>query len=277
MSSSIIVKPIVVDGIEFYVSPTGEAGMSLSGVGRLCGVDPSNVRRLMERRKNSLASDGGKTAESLDSLDDSVWLSPYLDFRGDRNARVIRDDVCAVIVEYFAYDSEWATDKAKYSYRKFARLGIRAWIHQVTGYAQANDLGKLAETMSLLLKEVQDLRVETREYKAIRKQTETRNFHGLNDLINDLAEADDDVKALPGGDDQGYFTVTEWLSTRGITLDKSRLHRFAAMAAYTYRTMKQEDPPIVYRKSTQASRNKKMNGYLQSDFPILSVALTKTL
>lgn len=272
MSNSYIIAPTVVDGIEFYVAPTGEAGMSIAGLARLCDVSKSTMHKQVDRRLRSLLSTENSGFQA--SADEEINVPAFAAAKG---ARIVPDDVCAEIIEHYAFESEHKTEKALFSYRKFARIGIRTWIHQVTGYAQSQDLARLAETMNLLLQEVKELRVETREYKAVRKQTEMREFVGLQDMIKDLAEADDDVKALPGGDKQGYYTVTEWLKTRGVTLDKSQLHRFAAMAAYTYRTMKQVDPLTVYRKSTQASRNKKMNGYLPGDFPILQVALTKTL
>lgn len=277
MTNDYIVRPTIVDGIEFYVAPSGEAGMSLSGLARLCGVDKSNIRRHLERKFATVAQSELKNAETRRGRGSSPGsINAFdLNIQAERNARVIRDDVCAEVVEYYAFDSEWSTDIAQYSYRKFARLGIRAWIHQVTGYAQANDLGKLAETMNLLLKEVQELRVETREYKAIRRQSDN-HFPGLNDMMNDLSD-DAEIKALPGGDSDGYFTIQEWLVTRGVTLDKQRLHRFASMAAFTYRSMTQKEPHTVLRKSTQDGKTKRVNAYLQSEFPILSVALTKTL
>lgn len=275
--SEVIIRPTIVDGIEFYVAPTGEAGMSVSGLARLCGVDANSLKKRLKKHHATPVLEEEKTAESIAITESppraaSAFQGIELEVKAERNARVIRDDVCAEVVEYYAFDSEWATDIALYSYRKFARLGIRAWIHQVTGYAQANDLNKLAETMNLLLKEVQDLRVETREYKAVRRQSDGY-FPGLNDLMDELA--DTEVKALPSGDSDGRFTVAEWLATRGISLDKSQLHKLAAMAAFTYRTLAKKDPTIVYRHSTQASKTKKVNGYLEAEFPILSIALTK--
>lgn len=277
MANSYIVRPTIVDGIEFYVSPDGEAGMSVAGLARLCGIDAMSLRKKL--KKHSAALVGKKEAETLENTENrdqatNAFEGLEVDIVAANRARVIRDEICADIIEYYAFDSEYATEVAAFSYRKFARLGIRSWIHQVTGYAQANDLSKLAETMHLLLKEVQDLRVETREYKAIRAKSDN-HFPGLNELMEDLAISE--VKALPSGDEDGRYTIAEWLQLRGFSLSKSNLHKLAAMAAFTYRTLTRKDPTIVYRHSTQASKTKKVNGYLEAEFPILSIALTKLM
>jgi hypothetical protein len=276
MNNNIIVRPTIVDGIEFYVSPAGEAGMSIRGLAKLCGVERQSIINQVEKINSQRGKQiTAKEAEALTGEEIMVDNKPAdLLMETTNNARVIRDEACAKIIEYFAFDSIAANKTATFSYRKFARLGIRSWIHQVTGYAQANDLNKLAETMHLLLKEVQDLRVETREYKAIRKQSDS-HFPGLNELMEDLAVSE--VAALPSGDEDGLFTIAEWLVTRGIMLDKSHLHKLASLSAFTYRTLTQKDPRIVYRKSTQAGKSKKVNGYLEVEFPILSIAMQKLM
>lgn len=276
-SENIVVKPTVVDDIEFYIAPNGEAGMSLNGLARLCGIDPMSLRKHVKKKYLTIGQKAAPMPENADptEVDDGFDHRPdsvELDIKAFRNARVIRDDVCAEIIEYYAFDSEYATEDALFSYRKFARLGIRAWIHQLVGYAQAHDNFKVLETLNAVLSELKDIKADNRKYKAIRAQNDVY-FAGLNDLMDEIA--DTEVKALPSGDEEGRFTVAEWLQTRGITLDKSQLHKLAAMAAFTYRTLAKKDPTIVYRHSTQSSKTKKVNGYLEGEFPILSIALTK--
>ncbi len=43
-------------------------------------------------------------------------------------------EVCATILEWYGFESQRPTDTAKYSYRKFAKLGIRSWIQGITGW-----------------------------------------------------------------------------------------------------------------------------------------------
>lgn len=269
-----IVYPTIVDGIEFYVAPNGESGMSVSGLARLCGQPRTTIQgRLAKIRCREKQESRAETHENTgNSAADS---GAFLDVRAAQNAKVVKDDVCAEIVEHYAFDSQFESETALFSYRKFAKMGIRSWIHQVTGYAQAHDLNKLAEAMSELLHEVKELRVETREYKTIRSKGDSE-FPGLNELMDDLA-TDGDVKALPGGDTDGRFTASEWLETKGVTLDKSQLHKFSSLASFTYRTITKKNPVVVYRHSTQRSKNKKVNGYLVSEFPILSIAFTKLM
>lgn len=123
----------VIDGVEFYTDEmTGESGMSQSGIARLCDVDEGSVRNILKNLARNRA------------LSECLKLFVGKDFSlgtasgALQNAKIVRDEVCAAIVEYFAFEAEKVADRTRYrsqfAYRKFATKGVRAWIQEITGW-----------------------------------------------------------------------------------------------------------------------------------------------
>ena len=133
------------DGVQFFtLEATGESGMSRSGLARLCGVQESSIRELLDNLGR-----GKATSKSLESL-----LGKKIQFEGNvayKNAVIIRDEICAGIIEYYALDARKTTEEAKFALRKFLRKGIKVWIHGITGWGK---------TKVVVLKEPENLLVE---------------------------------------------------------------------------------------------------------------------
>lgn len=119
---------VVEDGVEFFsIESTGESGMSQSGLAKLCGV----TRQAIDKLLNSLStSDCPEFLKPLQGKELTVTTS----LKQYKNATIVKDEVCAVILEWYAFESQRPNDTARYSYRKFAKLGIRSWIQTITGW-----------------------------------------------------------------------------------------------------------------------------------------------
>ena len=119
---------VVEDGVEFFtVTETGESGMSQSGLARLCGVDEGAVRKLLKLVRT----------RSSDEFLEPLWdmeLTLRTSCREYKNAIILKDEVCILMLEWYAFESQRPTDAAKYSYRKFAKSGIRSWTQGITGW-----------------------------------------------------------------------------------------------------------------------------------------------
>ena len=117
---------VMEDGVEFFsVESTGESGMSQSGLAKLCGV----TRQAIDKLLNSLStSDCPEFLKPLQGKELTVTTS----LKQYKNATIVKDEVCAVILEWYAFESQRPNDTARYSYRKFAKLGIRSWIQTIT-------------------------------------------------------------------------------------------------------------------------------------------------
>ncbi|MCT7953567.1 hypothetical protein NG798_27605 [Ancylothrix sp. C2] len=118
------------DGVEFFtISATGESGMSQSGLARLCGVKESAIRQLLKSVRTSSCPKSLKCLQGKDFL-----------LAGDvaeyKNVTIINDETCAVLLEWYAFDSQRTNQTALYSYRKFAHIGVRSWIQSITDWHQ---------------------------------------------------------------------------------------------------------------------------------------------
>ena len=126
------------NGVEFFtVQTTGESGMSQSGLARLCGVTQKAVDNLLERLGTSSCPD------FLQPLQDKE-LTLGTSYHEYHNVTIIKDSVCAIILEWYAFESQRPTEKAKQAFRQFAAMGIRTWIQSITGWENS-----LTATMAL--------------------------------------------------------------------------------------------------------------------------------
>ncbi|NJL42235.1 MAG: hypothetical protein HC856_00180 [Pseudanabaena sp. RU_4_16] len=141
------------DGVEFFtINATGESGMSESGLARLCGVTHQAINKLLQKSVATNASQKSSDSspdiglplatsdlpESIRALQgkkiELVLGSAY------KNVKIIRDDVCAGVIEYYALDTRQPTPEAKYALRQFTRLGIRSWIQGITGWQTEHEI-----------------------------------------------------------------------------------------------------------------------------------------
>ena len=115
------------NGIEFFtVQTTGESGMSQSGLARMCGVGSDAINKLLKSVMTSSCPDFLKPLQDMD-------LSLVKSYHEFKNATVIKDSVCALILEWYAFESQRPTEKARQAFRQFAAMGIRTWIQSITG------------------------------------------------------------------------------------------------------------------------------------------------
>lgn len=115
------------DGIElFTVQATGESGMSQSGLAKLCGVGADAVNKLL---KLVMTSSCPEFLKQLQGKDLTLMTSS-----AHKNAVILQDGVCAVVIEWYAFETQRPSEIAAFAYRKFAQQGIRQWIQQQTGW-----------------------------------------------------------------------------------------------------------------------------------------------
>ena len=260
-----------VDGMEFYVSTDGkQSGMSESGLARVAGVDRSSIHNLLQ--KASLPGADKKVPETLKTI---LGKDFYLPIDADKNAQVIPADICAAIVEYYAFESKAANEIARFSFRKFASKGISSWIKEVTGYND-DQIPESKEILSILkevLSEVGELKQISKEYKNLRGRT-VKVFPALDKTLEELAVEEE---SLPEENPQNY-TLVEWihLSKKGVSLDNSSKHRLALLVSETYKSVTGSEPKKEHRQDKQTG--KRVNSvcvYSYTEFPILQLAWNK--
>jgi len=257
-----------VDGIEFYVSADGtQSGMSESGLARMSGVDRSSVHNLLQK-----AAADKKVPETLKPI---LGKDFYLLIGADKNAQVVPANICALVIEYYAFESKAANETARFSFRKFASKGISSWIKEITGYKE-DQIPESKEILSILkevLTKVDSLEKDSKEYRNLKGRS-VQVFPALDKTLEEFAiEGESLLEENP----QNY-TLTEWvhLTKRGITLDNSTKHRFALLVSETYKSVTGNEPKKEHRQDKETKkRNNSVSVYSYTEFPILQLAWNK--
>lgn len=123
------ITQVIKDGVEFFtVNVTGRAAISESGLARLVGVTPKAINYL-------LADTPAGRRYRPESLKPFEAEGFHLEVSGENNSRLVKAEVAAVVIEYYAYESRRKkTKEALFAYRQFAKMGIERWIQGITGW-----------------------------------------------------------------------------------------------------------------------------------------------
>lgn len=260
------------DGIEFYVSEDGQTtGMSVRGLSRCCGVSSSSV--------SSLVCNEGVIGKELPK-----WLQPYtgqvFELSGKEGlAKIISSKVCARIITYYAYESKNAMNNiAKSTAEKFMSMGIDNWIKDLVGFEKVEEKGdRLANAIEVLISSVDGLKTEVEELKPIVKKYNhlktgiTVRFPGVETLIDDAEKNQQLLSSV----DQVNLTLTEWLATKRVNMDRGGYCKFGRMVAETFRSCKLMEPKKTNKKKANGKWSNNVTVYNQDHFPILEMALTQ--
>jgi hypothetical protein len=272
MTSEIILTPQVVNEIEFYVSDDGKArGLSIAGLARLCGVDRNNLSKFLDKVDSQIPGRVENSHKVLEKLAGDVFTPGV---KGANGAKIVNSKSAARIIRYFAYEAKNVNDTAKNSYDKFAEIGIDSWIAQITGYSESNQLSKLEGLMTQMIGEIQDMKVKTVKYDNI-KATTTTFYPGVEYINSSIEDGSHLLESVDFADDDGLFTATEWLKSKGLILEGKMKRQFSLMTGQTYRAITGKEPRTVMRKDKNGNLTQKLNGYNNCEVRILEVVLRK--
>lgn len=123
------------DGVEFFtIDATGKSKISESGRSNLFRVSYQVINKTLR----NLVAPHREANELKAKLDAKVWLQPRalssIERRKITNRSIVRASACAAILEHYAFDSKDKTEEALFADRKFAELGITAWIQTLTAW-----------------------------------------------------------------------------------------------------------------------------------------------
>lgn len=272
------VKPVIAEnGIEFYVSNDGnEAGVSIAGLSRLCGVSRGYLSEMFSGVSKPLP-------ESLKHLAEEIFHPSLVGVKG---AKIVTSKVATQFIKYYAVDAKTTNDTAKHSLNKFLEIGFTTWVKKVTGFSEALDHYNLNKTLNELLADVrstnQHVEALTKEVKSWRtvKTVADNRLKGLNVLLeeielSELEREDSDYILAP--ENERTWSITEWLAEeKGILaggLEKGRMLGLGRAIAENYKSLRQTPIKRGYRiiNGNQA----KVAVYTKDEFPILEMAFIR--
>jgi hypothetical protein len=123
---------VVEDGVEFFTHiSNGACEMSETGMARICDITQQSMNE-----KIQVALTGKLDSECLkEFVDKDLRSQVTLVIDGvTMNVNLYPSNFCAAIIEHYAFESRHKTKAALFAYRKFARIGIDAWIQGITGW-----------------------------------------------------------------------------------------------------------------------------------------------
>jgi hypothetical protein len=265
------VKPIVSDGIEFYVSNDGsQVGLSQVGLARLCGISEAGLRAMI-----LALSDRSKRRDG--SLKSLVGKDLSLDIGSNQQAKIIAAEHAALIIEYYAFESPSRTETAVFSFRKFAQKGIEAWIKEVTGFSAAGDFVALQSSIEQLVSITTKLndRLVKMEGQTAGYRVASVKLPGLKEWMEAIP-ADGDELAIEG--DEELFTLAEYLKMeKHITFDNSSMIKFSHKVSSVFQTMSAKMPAKKQGTSARGYKAPPVNAYSRADFPLLDVAFKQVV
>jgi hypothetical protein len=293
MTNAIVapIKPFVTEeGIELYATDT-ECGMSFKGLGRFCGVDSARISEIV-----SAFGDGEMLKArpaALIALRESETLKPFVGnnpfletqiVQGfEKNAKVLKSEVVAAICEYYAFEKN--NETARFSYRKFAKLGIESWIRKTTGHEQPSAVALSSEQMATMLLQSQEAIIKLQQ-QVIETQAEnaehikylskaTINAPGLENIMEMAQEVDTVVRPF----ERENWTLAEWMwDTKEIQLEGKMFKRFVSKVHGAYKAIRHEEPKKAYRPQVNnPKKNAHMQVYTDKDFGILQQCYMQTL
>jgi hypothetical protein len=286
------IKPSMYEGaIELYVTDT-ESGASMSGAAKLVGV-ATHVRilELLDALQSEAPDRLKGRPGTVVAIRSSESLKPFLDMNPfietpvpcgfENNAKVIKSEVVAAICEYYAFEK--GSETAKFSYRKFAKMGIDSWIRNVTGHAiaPAIDPAQAALQLAMQLIEVQrELNlsqarlIESSEAKQVRDSF-IQQGEGLKMMFDEFENEPDDLNEYPCPDKVNgvprKYSIKEYLSfvqeVDLSTIDRGTMSGYGRKVADTFKTHQIAPPEERIGKKGGVHKV-----YSKADFPLLATA-----
>lgn len=131
------------DGIEMGVMADGTPYLGARGLAALCGTAPSNIITLIKEWDEQKYRPRGQIIKKLieEQGGRSSGLYTPIKVKG-KSYHAINEINCMAILEYYAFESQSPSEQAKRNYRSLARLTLRAFIYERTGYDPVEQVPK---------------------------------------------------------------------------------------------------------------------------------------
>jgi hypothetical protein len=273
-------KKIEQEGIDFYVSNDGQVtGMSSRGISAFTGLGASTVIELIQAidsgdRQNDKINENARfqrLPDSLKALHGKLFIGRSAKI--ENNAKLLNSDACEEIIFHFAFENEnikpHVQSQVIKAYRKFAKHGLHEYIKTISGFIVEDHQDQLMFLMRRLIDDVENFRAEAKEYRVIRETA--LGYPGGDYLLTEWSK-----EITQNLLDAEKFSLESWVSSKGITLDRSTKYKFAFLVAATYKALKKENPTKGHCEVNDKIKYN-VSMYTMFDVPILQMCLNKTL
>lgn len=160
-------------------------------------------------------------------------------------------------------------------------MGFELWVKQITGFGNAIEIKKegLSEqdvenlTLKVINKlfgnvDLKELKIVVEESNGFKKGTIT--LPGLRQQHAEYAEQGNNPVL-----NSSYFTLDQWLKTKGLTLTHPQKCSIGRLVAGLYKINKQSEPKKMLGSYLVEKVNGRVTAYTSEDEPMLNAALAK--
>jgi hypothetical protein len=131
------------DGIEMGVMNDGTPYLGARGLAALCGTAPSNIITLIKEWDEQKNRPRGQIIKRLIEEQGGKSSGLYVPIKvNGKNYHAINDINCMAILQYYAFEAQSPSEEAKRHFINLARLSLRSFIYEKTGYSPSNDIAK---------------------------------------------------------------------------------------------------------------------------------------
>jgi len=267
------VKPVIVDGVEFYISNDGkESGMSISGLANFLSLDRKAISYMVDK----LSSDDGN-GELPKCLKPFTGMGFMVGIVGSNSAKIIPSKLCEGLLYYYAYESTNISDdvrkKAIDIQRQAAQIGLHETFKKVSGYIEQGEESSLLNEIRRLVVDLKALNDFASELKVI-KNTTSVFMPGCAELLDEIVTNDDNL-LLPT--ETGAISIEGWLHQKGVTLTPTKFRQLAHITAATFKSMVKQDPSRTHFKLANGKTKYNVSVYEPQHFAIIQMCFNKIL
>jgi hypothetical protein len=275
------VKPIVSQGIQFYVSTDGKnAGLSQVGLAALVGMSETRIRVILKSIlfRRGLLEEGHMTrplnAKSLavaDFVNEHCTADVYLPLTSNQQARVVNASIAAQVISYYSNHVEDPSQVARVSCQKFVEQGILNWIKEITGFSDPSETSLLQASIDKLVSVTTNLTERLNEI-----ETTTAGYRMTVVTMPGLQKWMDSVPTqapLTLEAAEEVLTLSEYLrDVKKVSFDRSKMTSFSMKVATMFQTMAGEPAKKQVIGDKCKSLTPPMNAYARKHFPLLDLA-----
>ncbi len=263
------VSPADYDGIEFYCSANGEeTGMSHRGLFKFVGIPRTTGQRLIGVLDKPAQHKFPESLERWNAV--SIFHDNITGSNDAKGAHIIKAEFCADFCSYIAYEYNGGNKIARYSLKKFAAIGIKTFIQELSGFKTVSPSSEINQILSILggmQTQISDMSTKLDKAQGYFKASVT--YSGLEAWLGDETMADD-MLYLPDSD-PSWYTIEEAINQLfpNITFEKGTRISVGMMVAATWKSMHQSLPTKVVRLDDKGYRRPPVAAYPASFLPLI--------
>jgi hypothetical protein len=248
---------------------TGEVFASTNSLARLIETPESTLRRFN--------GSGDRAHSYTETVETNIQ-------QGGKQSRLWNEDGILAAIEQYKPNLLEA----------FKKCGLRVFLHGMAGFRvistaiEQPPLTLLEQALQDKIKLLEELKEAKEEATKAREAVQAKEIYflraakdrpGLENMLDEFQEVDEQLCLPMSGDAQTEWTLHEWMvDSCEIVLEGKLFNQFKSKVHGAYKAIYHKDPRTGYRNQVNNPKKvKRLQVYVPSEFPVLQQCYMKTL